>query len=56
MSTEESVSASINVIIAASDPAALHMPGFNSNFKDDLVESSVSLAIQNPRPTVPEFI
>ena len=49
----------MNATMAAPGPAALRMPGPDSDFgdpiEDDLVESSVSLAVQNPRPTVPEF-
>ena len=55
MSTRKPVSASMNVIMVASGPAALCMPGPDSNFKDNLVKFSVSLAIQNPHPTIPEF-
>ena len=59
MSTEKPVSASMNVTITAPGPAALHMPGPDNDFddfiEDNLVESSVSLAIQNPHPTIPEF-
>ena len=49
------MSAPTNATMVAPGPAALHMPGPDSNFKDNLVESSVSLAVQNPRPTIPEF-
>ena len=60
MFTKESVSASTNVIMTVSGPAALYMPGSDSNFnnfiKDDLVEFSVSFVIHNFYSTVPEFI
>ena len=53
------MSAPTNATMAAPGPTTLHMSGPDSNFsnpiKDDLVEFSVSLAIQNPHPTIPEF-
>ena len=49
----------MNAIIAAPGPATLYMPGPDSNFsnsiENNLVEFSISLAIQNPCPTIPEF-
>ena len=57
--TEKLVSASMNVTIMTSSPAAFHMSGPDSNFsdsiKDDFVESFVSSAIQNSHPTISEF-
>ena len=59
MSTKKPVSAPMNVTMAAPGPAALCMPDSDSDFgdliEDDLVEFSVSLAVQNPCPTVSEF-
>ena len=59
MFTEKSVSASMNVIIIASGSATLCMPGPDSDFsdfiKDNLVEFSVSLTVQNPCFIVSEF-
>ena len=53
------MSAFTNVIMVAFGPTALCMPGSDSNFgdfiEDDFVESSVSFAVQNPHPTIPEF-
>ena len=59
MFTEEPVSVFMNVTMMVSGPTALCIPGPDSDFsnliKDDLVESSVSFAVQNPCSTVPEF-
>ena len=45
----------MNAIMMASGPTTLHMSDPDSNFKDDLVKSSVSFVIQNLCSTVPEF-
>ena len=60
MSIEKPVSASMNVTMAVSGPATFCISGPDSDFgnsiKNDFVESLVFSAIQNPHPTVFEFI
>ena len=60
MSTEEPVSAFINVTMTVPGPVTLYMPGSDSNFgssiKNDLVESFVFFIVQISHSTVSEFI
>ena len=49
------MSAPMNATMMTSGPTAFCMPGPDSDFEDDFVESSVFFAIQNPHSTVSEF-